>query len=79
MAVHPAAHDHHRTDLVHLFVQERIADLRAAARSARSTAAPQPGRGRLAGMRDGLGRRLIALGMALVGDESLRRRPAVRP
>jgi hypothetical protein len=78
MAARPTARDHHRPDLVHLPVQERIADLWAVARSTRST----PGTGRerrvLGGLRDALGRRLIAAGTALVGDESLRRRPAVR-
>lgn len=79
MPVDRTMHEHHRPDLVLMPAYERIADLRAAARSARSARPVSTSRGIVAAVRDAIGRRLIAAGSSLVVDESLRRRPAVRP
>ena len=76
MAVRHHANDHRR-DLLVAAVDERIADLRAAARASRT---PRAGadRGVVSRLRDALGARLIALGAALATDDPLRRRPALR-
>jgi len=77
MAVRRHTNDHQRPDRDLEVAYDRIAGLRASARADR--AAGTPGRAFLAGWRDAIGRRLIAIGTALVTDDALRRRPALRP
>ena len=79
MAVRRSIPDHQRPDLVLQAAYERIAGLRAGAHASRAAAPSGSGRGVVAGWRDALGRRLIAAGTALVTDETVRRRPALRP
>ena len=76
MAIRATDRPRQRPDLMLVAVHERIADLHASARSSRAGAG-RPGR-RVARLRHALGSRLIALGSALVTDESARRRPALR-
>jgi hypothetical protein len=77
MAVRRHTNDHPRPDRDLEAAYDRIDGLRATARSSRSTAPSE--RALSARWRDAVGRRLIAVGSALVTDETLRRRPALRP
>ncbi len=75
--------DRSAQDLPFEIAEDRVAGLRASA-ALHASLAPRPGTpvatgpGPLDRSRDALGRRLIALGAALVVDEGLRRR-ALRP
>jgi hypothetical protein len=77
MAVRRHTNDHPRPDLDLEAAYDRIDGLRASARSSRPWSSPGPGL--LVRWRDAVGRRLIAIGTALVTEETLRRRPALRP
>lgn len=76
MALRTTRHDRRRPDLVLESTHERIAELRHVARTARPVDGASD-RGPMARARDAVGRRLIALGSALITDETIGRRPAL--
>ena len=78
MTSHPPAEHRSLFDLPLTTTDARIAELRATAESTRPLPGAAPSHGPVGRLRDGLGRRLVGLGAAVVADEALRRR-LVRP